>query len=113
MKLPAEVPERYGDPRFAPAGRALVEARVADDRDALFTPCRYALRELRFLEGPPVADLGEVVSFRGRFADQARTGQRVRGRGALERVVWRERPETTRLVIGGRPGDFLLGIEGD
>jgi predicted nucleotidyltransferase len=113
VKLPAEVPERYGDPRFAPAGQALVEARIVDDRDALFTPCRYALRELRFLEGPPVADLGEVVSFRGRFADQARTGQRVRARGALERVVWRGRPEMTRLVVGGRPGDFLLGLERD
>ena len=113
VKLPAEVPERYGDPRFAPAGRALVEARVVDDRDALFTPCRYALRELRFLEGPRVADLGEVVSFRGRFADQARAGQKVRARGTLERVIWPERPETTRLVIGGRPGEFLLGLEGD
>ena len=113
VKLPEEAPERYGDPRFAPAGRALVEARVVDDRDALFTPCRYGLSEPRFLEGPRTADLGEVVSFRGRFADQARTGQRVRARGALERVVWRERPETTRLVIGGRPGDFLLGLEGD
>jgi len=113
VKLPAEAPERYGDPRFAPAGRALVEARVVDDRDALFTPCRYALRELRFLEGPRVADLSEVVSFRGRFADQARAGQRVRACGTLERVIWRERLETTRLVVGGRPGDFLLGLEGD
>jgi predicted nucleotidyltransferase len=113
VKLPAEVPERYGDPRFAPAGRALVEARVVDDRDALFTPCRYGLREPRFLEGPPRADLGEVVSFRGRFADQAQVGQRVRARGTLERVVWRERAEMTRLVVGGQPGDFLLGLTGD
>ena len=101
VKLPAEVPERYGDPRFVPAGRVLVEARVVDDRDALFTPCRYSLGELRFLEGARVADLREVVSFRGRFADQARSGQRVRACGALERVVWRERRETTRLVVGG------------
>jgi uncharacterized protein len=113
VKLPAEVPERYGDPRFAPAGRALVEARVIDDRDALFTPCRYALGELRFLEGTRVDDLSEVVSFRGRFADQARAGQRVRAYGALERVIWRGRGETTRLVVGGRPGDFLLGLEGE
>ena len=113
VKLPAEVPARYGDPRYAPAGRALVEARVVDDRDALFTPCRYGLSEPRFLEGPHLADLGEVVSFRGRFADQARAGQRVRARGALERVVWRERAETMRLVVGGQPGDFLLGLEGD
>ena len=112
VKLPAEVPARYGDPRFAPAGRALVEARVVNDRDALFTPCQYGLSEPRFLEGPH-ADLAEVVSFRGRFADQARVGQRVRARGALERVVWRERAETTRLVVGGQSGDFLLGLEGD
>ena len=83
VKLPAEVPERYGDPRFAPAGRALVEARVVDDRDALFTPCRYGLREPRFLEGPHVADLGEVVSFRGRFADQARSA-----RGCARAELW-------------------------
>ena len=111
VKLPAEMPARYGDPRFAPAGRALVEARVVDDRDALFTPCRYGLHEPRFLEGPHLADLGEVVSFRGRFADQARVGQRVRARGSLERVVWRERADTTRLVVGGQPGDFLLGLK--
>jgi predicted nucleotidyltransferase len=112
VKLPAEVPERYGDPRFVPAGRALVEARVVDDRDAMFTPCRYSLGELRFLDGGHVDDLREVVSFRGRFADQARTGQRVRAFGALERVVWREGRERTRLVVGGRPGDYLLGLEG-
>ena len=113
VKLPAEVPERYGDPRFAPAGRALVEARVRDARDALFTPCRYALGELRFLEGARVDDLSEVVSFRGRFADQARAGQWVRAYGAVERVVWRERLATSRLVVGGRPGDYLLGLEGE
>jgi uncharacterized protein len=113
VKLPAEVPERYGDPCFAPAGRALVEARIVHDRDALFTPCRYGLREPRVLEGPRLADLDEIVSFRGRFADQARVGQRVRARGALERVVWRERGETMRLVVGGQSGDFLLGLEGD
>ena len=37
----------------------------------------------------------------------------VRARGALERVVWRERAEMTRLVVGGQSGDFLLGLKGD
>ena len=111
VKLPAEVPERYGDPRFAPSGRALVEARVVDDRDALFTPCRYSISEVRYHEGARADELSEVVSFRGRFADQARAGQRVRASGSVERVVWRERRETTRLVVGGRPGDFLLSLK--
>ena len=111
VKLPADAPERYGDPRYVPAGRALVEARVVDDRDALFTPCRYVLGEPRVLEGARVEDLHEVVSFRGRFADQARAGQWVRAYGALEHVVWREGRRQTRLVVGGQPGDYLLGLE--
>ena len=111
VKLPAEVPERYGDPRFEPAGTALVEARVVDARDALFSPCRYLVEEVTSLDGAPADDLREVVSFRGRFADQARAGQRVRAFGAVERVVWRDGGETVRLVVGGRPGDYLLGLE--
>jgi predicted nucleotidyltransferase len=106
------VPERYGDPRYVPAGRALVEARVVDDRDALFTPCRYSIDDVKVLEGARVDDLREVVSFRGRFADQARAGQRVRAYGAVEGVAWRDAPGTTRLVVGGRPGDYLLGLAG-
>ena len=113
VKLPAEGSERYGDPRFAPAGRALVEALVVGAGDALFTPCRYSFGEVRFLEGPRVDDLCEAVSFRGRFADQARAGQWVRAHGALERVLWRDGREATRLMVGGRPGDYLLGLEGD
>jgi predicted nucleotidyltransferase len=113
VKLPAEAPERYGDPRYVPAGRALVEARVVDASDALFTPCRYSIDEAKVLEGTRMADLREVVSFRGRFADQARAGQRVRAYGAVERVVWQDAPETTRLVVGGRPGDYLLGLDDD
>jgi predicted nucleotidyltransferase len=111
VKLPADVPERYGDPRFLAVGMAVVEALVIDDRDALFTPCRYAVGEAKSLAGIHLHGLREVVSFRGRFADQARAGQRVRALGEVERVVWRDRPETTRLVVGGRPGDYLLALE--
>jgi uncharacterized protein len=113
VKLPAEVPEHYGDPRFVSAGTALVEGRVVDDRDAFFTPCRYMLEEVGAADGFPADDLREVVSFRGRFAEQARVGQRVRALGAVERVIWKDGRETTRLVVGGRSGDYLLGLESD
>ena len=66
---------------------------------------------LRTLDGELADEVSELVSFRGRFADQARTGQRVRAGGAVERVVWRDGRETVRLVVGGRPGDYLLGLE--
>ena len=111
VKLPAEGRERYGDPRFAAAGMALVEARVTDDRDALFTPCRYSLGEVRSLDGTRVDDLGEVISYRGRFAEQARVGHRVRVYGALEHEIWSDGREAMRLVVGSRPGDYLLALE--
>ena len=113
VKLPQEVPERFGDPRFAPVGMALVEARVTDDRDALFTPCRYLLGEVRSIDGVPADGLGEAISYRGRFAEQACVGQRVRAYGALERAIWRDGHETIRLVVGSRPGDYLLALEDD
>jgi predicted nucleotidyltransferase len=62
------------------------------------------------------ADIGasplrEIVSFRGRFADQARDGERVRARGTLERVLPREGAPFSRLVVGA-PGDYLLSLPG-
>lgn len=113
VKLQDEGRERWGDPRFAPAGTALVEARVTDDRDALFTPCRYAIAEPTSLDGARVDDLREVVSYRGRFAEQARRGQRVRAYGALERAIWSDGREALRLMVGSRPGDYLLALEED
>jgi predicted nucleotidyltransferase len=113
VKLPDETPERFGDPRFAPVGLTLVEARVTDDRDALFTPCRYQVDEVRSLDGVRANGLREVISYRGRFAEQARVGQRVRAYGALERAIWRDGNETLRLVVGSRQGDYLLGLEDD
>ena len=112
VKLPNEVLESYGDPRFVALGRALLEARVADDADALFTPCRYAIDDVRTVDGAAADEVGEIVSFRGRFADQARSSQHVRALGTVERVVWRSGAETTRLVVGGQPGDYLLGLTG-
>ncbi len=113
VKLAQEIPERYGDPRFVALGMTTVEARVTDDGDALFTPCRYVLGDVRTLDGVRADDLHEVISYRGRFAEQARVGQRVRAYGALERAIWRDGHEALRLMVGSRPGDYLLGLEED
>jgi predicted nucleotidyltransferase len=108
VKRPAEVKERYGDPRFKSLAPATIQARVTDDRDGIFTPCRYAVEEATFLDGPPVANLREIVSFRGRFSEQARAGEWAVARGSVERVIPRSGPAHHRLVVGGRAGDYLL-----
>jgi len=108
VKRPSEVGERYGDRRFEPLGPATIQARVTDDREAIFTPCRYAVEDATFREGAAVPDLREVVSFRGRFSDQVRAGEWAVARGSLERVVPRAGPPYHRLVVGGAAGDYLL-----
>ncbi|MHB0980167.1 MAG: hypothetical protein ACYC5Q_08900 [Thermoleophilia bacterium] len=112
VKRPDEVGERYGDPRYESLGSALIRARVHDDREAMFTPCRYLVDEVTSLEGEPAGDLLQIVSFRGRFTDQARVGDRVIARGGLELVAPQRRSRFLRLVVGGRPGDYLLGSAG-
>jgi predicted nucleotidyltransferase len=112
VKRPEEVRERYGDPRYEPAGRALLKARIRDDADALFTPCRYIVDDVVFVEGEAAAELLEIVSFRGRFADQARRGETVVAQGELETVISRDSNAYARLVVGGRPGDYLLSRPG-
>lgn len=107
VKRPSEVLDRYGDPRYETLGTSTVRARVTDHADAMFTPCRYAVDHVEYLEGVRRASLREVVSFRGRFADQAKSGEWVLARGSLERVLQRGEHGVCRLTVGGHPGDYL------
>jgi predicted nucleotidyltransferase len=112
VKWPNEVEETYGDRHFRPLGRVTVRMRVTDDRDALFTPCRYPVARVTFLDGPPVDDLVEAISFRGRFSAQVQAGEWATARGSLERVIPQQGGHSGsvyhRLVIGGQAGDYLL-----
>ena len=107
VKMPAEVGENYGDRRYTSLGQAEIEATVADASQAIFTPCIYGVEDVKFTDGPEVGDVREIASFRGRFCEQAREGERVIARGKLERVVAKEGKVYHRLLLGG-PGDFMV-----
>ena len=102
-----EATESYGDPCYAPLGTATLRGRVVDASEAVFTPCRYLVGQVTTDDGPSPGETCEIASFRGRFSDQARGGERVHARGSLERLTWRNGRVTTRLTVGG-PGDFLV-----
>jgi len=96
--------ETYGDRRYYPAGRATVQATISDDTESILTPCTYRLVDAKAtgkLHAPT-----QIVSFRGRFCEQAHTGERIRARGTLEKVV-DERGDEYRLIIGENPRDCL------
>ena len=108
LKAPAEIGERYGDCRYVPLGRVAIEATVIDASEAIFTPCRYAVDKVRFQGDSEVEGLSEIVSFRGRFCEQAQEGDIVLASGTLERVQTRDGRSWYRLLLGNHRDDTLL-----
>jgi len=105
-----EVDEKYGDCLYKSAGYARIEAKVHDDSEAIFTPCRYVLSPVKIVEGAKVSSVEEIVSFRGRFCEQAKKGETVVAQGKLEKVVEKNGAEYHRLVLGAKPSDFMIRI---
>lgn len=107
VQRPEEFGERYGDRIYRPLGPATVETTVCDDRETLFTPCRYKVQETIFLDGRETPTLAEIISHRGRFADQARSGERAQAHGTVEEVVSRDGSSYYQLVVGAAAGDYM------
>lgn len=105
-----EVDERYGTTRYVNAGYALVKATVVDDSESIFTPCRYRVDNVRVLEGTRAGQILEIVSFRGRFCEQAKSREVVVAQGKVERVIKRGQDEYCRLLLGNKPSDFMVPI---
>lgn len=101
--------ESYGDRAYQPLHQAGVVATVINDSNAIFTPCCYPIDEVQFLQGDPVDSLCEIVSFRGRFCEQARLGERVYAFGTVERVQTSQDRVWHRLILGNRPEDHVRG----
>jgi predicted nucleotidyltransferase len=103
-----ETSEKYGDVVYRNSGYAKITATVADDAEALFTPCTYKLENVKIGEGPRLEMITEVVSFRGRFCQQARAGETIVVQGKVEHVEdTRNYYEHYRIIIGNKPSDFM------
>ncbi len=104
-----EIDEQYGDICYENAGYARIAATVADDSEALFTPCAYQITENKILEGPQLQPITEVASFRGRFCLQAKKGERITAQGKVERVTTKRTGTVHyRVLIGNQPADYMV-----
>ena len=104
----SEVDEKYGDVQYRNVGYSRIKATVADDSESIFTPCKYSIDDLTVVEGTELS-ISEVVSFRGRFCEQAKTGEVVVAQGKVEHVLDKRRGcEHFRLLLGNKPSDFMI-----
>jgi len=105
----SEVSEHYGDVCFKNSGYGKITAKIADSTDSLFTPCSYKLKNVRVVEGPKLQPIQEIVSFRGRFCEQAENGEAVEAQGKVELVTNNENGgEYYRLILGNKPSDYMV-----
>ncbi len=106
-----EIHEKYGDVQYKNVGYAKIKATVADDSESIFTPCTYILQGPTVLDGPKHAKIAEVVSFRGRFCDQARNGDSIVAQGKVERVTDVKKDlDYLRLLLGNKPSDYMIVV---
>ncbi len=105
-----EIDEKYGMVRYKFMGYAKIKATVTDDSEMIFTPCSYKIADVKILEGVHVEPIEEIVSFRGRFCEQARNGETVIAQGKVEKVLAGEQV-FHRLLLGNRTSDFMVTLE--
>lgn len=104
-----ETTEQYGDVCFKNCGYAKITANIDNDSDSLFTPCTYKLKEVAVVEGPKLAPITEIVSFRGRFCEQATNTEAIEVQGKVELVTDKKNSsEHYRLILGNKPSDYMV-----
>jgi predicted nucleotidyltransferase len=104
-----EVEENYGTVQYRNVGHARIRAEIADDAESIFTPCVYKIENAQVLEGSQNKVIREIVSFRGRFCEQAKTGESVIAQGKVEHVKDTKRnSEHFRLLLGNKPSDYMI-----
>lgn len=106
VKLPVESTHVYDEEEIEFLGMHTARYRIVDSSNSIFTPCEY---EVEALSGSTRID--KVVSYRGRFTEQARAGAVVNARGRLERVrSLRTGVEYHQVVLGESPRDFMIPV---
>jgi predicted nucleotidyltransferase len=103
-----ETVTEYSAIHYKKLGYAKIKAIVDDDSEGIFTPCTYRIRDVKTLEGASFP-IEEISSFRGRFCDQARTGEAVAAQGKVEHVIDNvQNREYCRLLLGNKPSDYMV-----
>lgn len=103
-----EINEQYGTVHYQPVGYAQIKARVIDDSQMIFTPCHYKIDNVEIVEGPKIKPIQEIVSFRGRFCEQARSGESVMAQGKIEKVQRKDKQEYYRILLGNNVLDYMV-----
>ena len=72
-------------------------------------PALIGLQDVKVVEGPKLAPITEIRSFRGRFCEQAVNGETIEAQGKVELVTNKKTGgESYRLILGNKPSDYMV-----
>jgi predicted nucleotidyltransferase len=91
-----------------PLGRAVLRTTMDESGYSIFTPCTYQVEDCSYVDQGRKPGVTRLVSYRGKFTEQAEEGDLVEARGTLEEVYYKGRT-IYRLMLGGR-GDYLVPV---
>jgi predicted nucleotidyltransferase len=67
------------------------------------------LADVEVVEGLKLVPIQQIVSFRGRFCEQAINGEVIEAQGKVELVTNKKTgSEFYRLILGNRPSDYMI-----
>jgi uncharacterized protein len=94
IKSPEDWKGTFYQYKFKNLGRISLIAIIANNDDGIFTPCSYKINCEQIITSDfgldkNYSNLNEVFSYRGRFCEQARVGERFLINGKLEEVHYK------------------------
>jgi predicted nucleotidyltransferase len=105
------LPDKVGaEEKSRPLGIVSLRATITDVMGAIYAPCSYVIEDCEYLDSCELPIASELLSYRGKFTEQAEEGNRVEARGTLEEAVSRGK-RSFRIVLGGK-GDYLIPVNG-
>jgi predicted nucleotidyltransferase len=104
----------FYDYKYENFGRIKLKAEIIDSKNAIFTPCSYKIKPLKIIENNikleklKMGNINEINSFRGRFCEQAKTGETVLTEGKIEKVIFKDNFHHYRILLTDPTKDKLL-----
>ena len=104
-RLPEEVTEKYGEYRFVPQGSVKFQCTVSDDTEAIFRPAIYHIKDYTSMDEnsklPADQVPSRILSNVGCYRNVARTGDKIKVSGMLEKVESVKTNDATYQVVVG------------
>ena len=116
IKSPKDWGGSFYDYKYKNCGRIKLKAKIIDSEDSIFTPCTYKIDPLSIIEkrrnsnNVNIKDITEIVSFRGRYCEQARDGELILAEGKLEKVSFKNKLEYSRILLTDPTQDKMIII---